>query len=209
MPVVLYERQREIIDFISQFIQKNGYAPTLQNIADAMGLSSLATVHEHIEVLVKKGVLKKHGSRKSRSLEIVDDKLAGRNQGVKLPILGFIAAGKPIEPFSDPNAYLNVSPTLVSGKKRSFVLQVRGDSMIEEGIVDGDFVVVEEEHNVKDGDIVVALLENGLATLKKFFKEATRIRLEPANARMQPIFANDVAIQGKVIAVIRKFVNIN
>ncbi len=206
MPVVLYERQREIIDFISQFIQKNGFAPTLQDIATAMGLSSLATVHEHIEVLVQKGVIKKHGSRKNRSLEIVDDKLAGKNQGVRLPILGFIAAGKPIEPFSDPSAYLNVSPTLVSGKKRSFVLQVRGESMIEEGIVDGDFVVVEEEHNVKDGDIVVALLENGLATLKKFFKEATRVRLEPANAKMQPIYATDVAIQGKVIAVIRKFI---
>jgi len=207
MPVVLYERQREIIDYISQFIQKNGTAPALKDIAEAMGLNSLATVHEHLEVLIKKGVIKKTGSRKNRSLEIVDKGLASMEHGVRLPILGFIAAGKPIEPFSDPNAFLNVSPSMVPGKKRSYILQVKGDSMIDEGILDGDYVVVEEEHNVANGDIVVALLENGLATLKKFFKEATRIRLEPANAKMVPIYSTDVQIQGKVIAVIRKFQN--
>lgn len=205
MPVVLYEKQRQIIDFISQFIQKNGSAPNLKDIADAMSLHSLATVHEHLEILVKKGVLKKSGTRKNRVLEIVDKKLGCQNNGVQLPILGFIAAGKPIEPFSDPTAFINIAPGMVSGKKRSFVLQVRGESMIEEGILDGDFVIVEEETNVNNGDIVVALLENGLATLKKFFKEATRVRLEPANAKMAPIFATSVQIQGKVIAVIRKF----
>jgi repressor LexA len=205
MPVVLYERQRQIIDFISQFIQKHGHAPSLKDIADAMGLSSLATVHEHIAILVRKGVLKKSGSRSNRSLEIVDEKLAGMDKGVRLPILGFIAAGQPIEPYSDPKAYLHVAPAMLTGKKRSYVLQVRGESLIEEGIYDGDYVVIEERHDVKDGDIVVALLETGLATLKKFFKEATRIRLEPANAKMAPIFAQKVEIQGKVIAVIRKF----
>lgn len=205
MPVVLYERQRQIIDFIAQFIQRNGYAPNLKQIAQAMNLHSLATVHEHLEILVRKGVLKKTGKRKGRILEIVDKKLADIDRGVQLPILGFIAAGKPIEPFSDPAAFLSVAPTMISGKARSYVLQVKGESMIGDGIMDGDYVVVEERHDVNNGDIVVALLDNGLATLKKFFKEATRIRLEPSNAKMSPIYATNVQIQGKVIALIRKF----
>lgn len=205
MPVVLYERQREILDFIVQFIQRYRFAPSLKDIAKAMNLNSLATVHEHIEILVRKGVLKKTGTRRNRGLEIVDKKLANMDMGVQLPILGFIAAGKPIEPFSDPNAFINVAPSMVSGKKRAYVLQVRGDSMVEDGILDGDYVIVEEKHEVHNGDIVVALLENGLATLKKFFKEATRIRLEPANAKMAPIYTTEVKIQGKVIGLIRKF----
>jgi repressor LexA len=205
MPVVLYERQRQIIDFIAQFIQRNGYAPNLKQIADAMGLSSLATVHEHIEILVKKGVLRKTGQRKTRSLEIVDKKLSDIDAGLQLPILGFIAAGKPIEPFSDPSAFLSVAPSMISGKSRSYILQVKGESMIGDGIMDGDYVVIEERHDVKNGDIVVALLDNGLATLKKFFKEATRVRLEPSNAKMAPIYATSVQIQGKVIALVRKF----
>lgn len=205
MPVVLYEKQRQILDFISQYIQKYGFAPPLKDIARAMNLRSLATVHEHIKILERKGVIRKSGSRKNRFLEIVDDNLANVQEGVKVPILGFIAAGKPIEPFSDPAAYLHLAPSMVKGKKRSYILQVTGDSMVEEGILDGDYVVIEERHDVRNGDIVVALLENGLATLKKFFKEATRIRLEPANAAMAPIYATKVKIQGRVVALIRRF----
>ena len=205
MPVILYEKQRQILDFIAQFIQKYGTAPSLKDIARSMNLKSLATVHEHISILVKKGVLKKSVKDGFKSLEIVDKYLAKVDKGIRLPILGFIAAGKPIEPYSDPTAFLHVAPEMLSGKKRAYVLKVRGDSMIEEGIFDGDFVIVEERHDVRDGDIVVALLENGLATLKKFFKEATRVRLEPANANMAPIYATKVQIQGKVIALIRKF----
>lgn len=205
MPIVLYEKQRQIIDFISQFIQKYSFAPSLRDIAEAMNLHSLATVHEHIQTLVKKGVLKKSGRGKNRHLDIVDKRLSNMDSGVQLPILGFIAAGKPIEPFSDPNAFLGIAPSMISGKKRAYVLQVRGESMIDEGILDGDYVVVEERQEVRNGDIVVALLENGLATLKKFFKEATRVRLEPANAQMAPIYATKVQIQGKVIAVVRRF----
>jgi len=204
MPVVLYRRQKQIVDFISQYIQANGHSPTLQEIADAMSLSSLATVHEHIATLVRKGVLKKYEGS-VRGLEIVDSRYDVSKAGVNLPILGFIAAGKPIEPYTDPNASFSVSPAMVSGKKRSFVLQVRGDSMVEEGILDGDFVIIEEDQEVKNGDIVVALLENGLATLKRFFKEATRVRLEPANSSMSPIYATNVKVQGKVVGVIRKF----
>lgn len=208
MPVTLYRRQKQIIDFVAQYIQRNGHSPTLQEIANAMGLSSLATVHEHIATLVRKGVLKKFDGS-VRGLEIVDERYSPQGSGLNLPILGYIAAGKPIEPHTDPNASLGVSPTMVSGKKRSFVLQVKGDSMVDEGILDGDFVVVEEDRQVVNGDIVVALLENGLATLKRFFKEATRIRLEPANSKMSPIYATNVKIQGKVVGVIRKFGAIN
>lgn len=205
MAVTLYKRQRQIVDFISQFIQKNGYSPTLQEIADAIGVSSLATVHEHLQALVKKKVIKKYEGA-VRGLEVIDSKLANLST-LELPIMGFIAAGRPIEPHTDPDASIRISPTMVSGKKRSFVLQVKGDSMIEEGIFDRDYVVIEEtgEDTVIDGDIVVALLDNGLATLKRFFKEKTRIRLEPANSSMSPIFATNVKIQGKCVGVIRRY----
>jgi repressor LexA len=204
MPVTLYKRQRQIIDFIAQYIQKNGYSPTLQDIADAIGVSSLATVHEHLQALVKKGVIRKYEGA-VRGIELLDRKLERLTRGIALPISGFIAAGKPIEPYTDPDAVFKVSPSMVSGKKRAFVLQVKGESMVEEGILDGDYVVIEEQDDVRDGDIVVALLENGLATLKRYFKEATRIRLEPANSTMSPIFAKNVRVQGKVVGVIRRF----
>ena len=208
MPVTLYKRQKQIVDFIAQYIQSHGHSPTLQEIANAMGLSSLATVHEHIATLVRKGVLKKYDGS-VRGLEIVDQRYATTGDGLSLPILGFIAAGKPIDPYTDPNATFSVSPNMVTGKKRSFVLQVKGDSMVEEGILDGDYVVIEEDKEANNGDIVVALLENGLATLKRFFKEATRIRLEPANSSMSPIYATNVKIQGKVVGVIRRFGEVN
>jgi repressor LexA len=140
-----------------------------------------------------------------RGLELLDKELGHAIDGVELPILGYIAAGSPIQPLTDPNATLRVASAMLTGKKRSFVLQVRGDSMIEEGILDGDFVVIEEQNNVYDGDIVVALLDNGLATLKKFFREATRVRLEPANSTMKPIYAQNVTVQGKVVGLVRRF----
>ena len=204
MPVTLYKRQKQILDFISQFIQKNGYSPTLQQIADALGVSSLATVHEHLNAMAKKKIIKKYEGA-VRGIEIVNKNLGEIKKGIELPILGFIAAGAPIEPYTDPNATTSVPPGMLSGKRRAFVLQVKGESMVEEGILDGDFVVVEEQQEAKNGDIVVALLENGLATLKRYFKESTRIRLQPANSKMQPIYATDVKVQGKVVGVIRKF----
>ena len=119
--------------------------------------------------------------------------------------LGFIAAGAPIEPYTDPNAAINIPASFVSGKKRTYVLQVRGESMIEDGIMDGDHVIIEQAEAANNGEIVVALLDNGMATLKRFFKETTRIRLEPANAKMQPIFVKNVRIQGKVVGLVRRY----
>lgn len=204
MPITLYKRQKQIIDFIGQYIQKFGTSPTLQEIADALGVSSLATVHEHLQSLVKKGVIRRFEGA-VRGLELLDKEMGHAIDGVELPILGFIAAGAPIQPMTDPNATLKVASAMLTGKKRSFVLQVRGDSMIEEGILDGDFVVIEEQNNAHDGDIVVALLDNGLATLKKFFRETTRVRLEPANSAMKPIYAQNVTVQGKVVGLVRRF----
>ncbi len=204
MAVTLYRRQRQIVDFIAQYLQKHGYAPTLKEIAECLGVSSLATVHEHLNALVKKRVIRKYEGA-VRGIELIDKKIGQALEGVFLPIMGYIAAGRPIEPMTDPEAKLSVSPNMVSGKRRSFVLQVKGDSMIEDGILDGDYVVVEEQEDANDGQIVVALLENGLATLKRFYREATRVRLEPANASMRPIYATSVRIQGRVVGVIRRF----
>lgn len=204
MPITLYKRQKQILDFITQYVQKNGFSPTLTEIAKALGVSSLATVHEHLATMVKKGIIKRyHGS--VRGIEIVGQKEKILSNEVELPLLGMIAAGQPIEPHTDPNASLSVPPGMLSGQKRAYVLQVKGTSMIDDGILDGDFVVVEQKETANNGEIVVAILENGFATLKRFFKEATRIRLEPANSQMAPIFAKDVKIQGKVVGVIRKF----
>lgn len=204
MAVTLYKRQRQIVDYIAQYIQKNGFSPTLKEIAGAIGVSSLATVHEHLQALQRKNVIKKHEGT-VRGIELVDRTFLNITDSVDLPILGFIAAGSPIEPYTDTDATFKVSPEMVSGKKRAYILQVKGQSMIEDHIDDGDYVVIEETSNVNNGDIVVALLDNGLATLKRFYKEVTRVRLEPANSTMSPIYATNVQIQGRVVGLIRKF----
>lgn len=203
MAPVIYKRQRQILDFIRQHIETYGSAPTLKQIAEALGVSSLATVHEHLQALERKGLIsKKDGVVRGIELTQVFSKTS---EGLEVPIMGFIAAGSPIEPYTDPNAMLSISPDMVSSAKRVFVLQVRGQSMIEDGILDGDYVVVEQQDRATNGDIVVALLDNGLATLKRFYKEATRIRLEPANRMMAPIFAKNVTIQGRVVGLIRRY----
>ncbi|OGJ38867.1 MAG: repressor LexA [Candidatus Pacebacteria bacterium RIFOXYB1_FULL_39_46] len=204
MAVTLYKRQRQIVDYIVQYIQKNGFSPTLKEIAGAIGVSSLATVHEHLQALERKNVIKRHEGT-VRGIEMVDRTFLRVTDSIDLPILGFIAAGSPIEPYTDPEATFKVSPEMVTSKKRAYILQVKGQSMIEDHIDDGDYVVIEETQEVNNGDIVVALLDNGLATLKRFYKEVTRVRLEPANANMSPIYATNVQIQGRVVGLIRKF----
>lgn len=204
MAITLYRRQKQIYDYIYQYIQKFGCSPTLQQIADAISVHSLATIHEHLQAMVKKGVIRKYEGA-VRGLSIVDKKLGETLKGIEIPILGFIAAGTPIEPYTDPNATLDVSPAMLTGNKPSFVLQVKGESMIEDGILPDDYVVIEQQEIARDGDIVVALLDNGFATLKRYYKEASRVRLEPANSKMSPIFTTKVKIQGKVVGVIRRY----
>lgn len=204
MPITLYRRQKQILDFIKQYIEKYGYSPTLAEIAESIGVSSLATVHEHLGALSQKGVIKRFEGA-VRGIEVIDQKISSVLKGIELPILGFIAAGQPIMTYTDPDATVNVPPNMVSGKRRTYVLQVKGDSMIEDGILDGDYVIIEEQQTATDGEIVVALLDNGLATLKRFYREPDRIRLEPANAAMDPIYATDVKIQGRCVGVIRRF----
>jgi len=204
MAPIIYKRQGQILDFIKQYIQSNGSAPTLKQIAEAIGVSSLATVHEHLSALENKGLIKRKAG-KTRSIDLINKDTEFSEEGLEVPILGFIAAGAPIEPYTDPNASFSIPSAFVSGKKRVYVLKVRGESMIEEQIRDGDYVVVEQSEEARNGDIVVALLDNGMATLKRFFRETTRIRLEPANAQMNPIFVKNVKIQGKVVGLIRRY----
>ena len=204
MAPVIYKRQGQILDFIRQHIESSGSAPTLKQIAEAIGVSSLATVHEHLTTLEKKGLIKRKFG-KNRSIILNGEILNYSQESINVPILGYIAAGAPIEPYTDPNANMPIPSNFVSGNKRTFLLQVKGESMIEEQIKDGDYVVIEQSEIASNGDIVVALLDNGMATLKRFFKETTRIRLEPANAKMSPIFVKNVRIQGKVVGLIRKY----
>ncbi|MFH1601852.1 MAG: transcriptional repressor LexA [Candidatus Shapirobacteria bacterium] len=205
MPPVLYRRQRQILDFINQYVEKFGYSPTLGEIREALGVSSLSTICEHLDTLEKKKMIRRYKGA-VRGIEVLENDVSlGLEKGIEVPILGFIAAGEPIEPHTDPNASVLVPQQMVSGKKRSFVLQVKGESMIEEGILPDDYIIVEERSDAQDGDVVVAILENGFATLKKFFREKDRFRLEPANSQMKPIFAKKLTIQGKAIGIIRNF----
>jgi repressor LexA len=209
MATILYKRQKQILDYIEKNISKYGYAPTLTEIAQYLGLSSLATVHEHLAVLEKKGLIRRYRGA-VRGIEVLFDKAENKIEKiaaafVELPVLGFIACGEPIEPYSDPNATIGVNASLVRPGDQSFVLQAKGDSMIDDGILSGDYVVVREQKEATNGDIVVAVLRNGFATLKRYYREASRIRLQPANSTMSPIYVTDVEIRGKVVAVIRQF----
>ena len=208
MSWVLYQKQRRILTWLAQYIQKNGYAPTLREMARGLQLSSVATVHEHLSNLRDRGLIEWDRKSRRRSIRILDHNVASRTVApgpIELPIMGYIAAGMPIQTFNDPNAVIAVPTSMVPEKRRSYVLQVRGDSMVDVGILDHDYVVVEETEEVSNGTVAVALLENGMATLKRIYKEATRVRLEPANSTMSPIFANRVRIQGRVIGVIRRY----
>lgn len=202
MVAIIYKRQKEILELITKSISKYGYAPTLTEIADKLNLSSLATVHEHLATLEKKGFIRRYRGA-VRGIEVLDQDVG--NTSIELPILGFIACGQPLEPYTDPNATLAVSAGVVKAGDKSFVLQAKGDSMIDDGILSGDFVVVKEQQNANNGDIVVAVLKNGFATLKRYYQEIDRIRLQPANSTMSPMYVTDVTIRGKVVAVIRQF----
>lgn len=209
MPGVLYKKEREVLEFLAQFQNQYGYSPTLTEIARATNHRSNSTIHAIIRSLVEKGYVQKVEGN-ARVLKIIDTKImntmgTGNQTSVELPLMGYIAAGKPLEPHSDPNATFSVSASMLTGQKTAYVLQVKGTSLIEDGILDGDYVVIEKSHEVNQGDIVVAIVDDNLATLKKFYKENGRVVLKPANATMQPIYPRSLIIQGKVVGVVRKF----
>ncbi len=206
--MAITKRQRQVYDFIAEFVQKNQYSPSFEEIGQGLGLSSLATVHKHVTNLEKKGLLSRDYNR-SRSIDLLPPK--GRlkqamsvNTGMVLPLLGRIAAGQPIEAIERPET-ISLSDWVRS--KEVFVLEVSGESMQDEHIVNGDYVLVEKSKTAHNGDIVVALVEGTDATLKRFYREGDSIRLQPSNAKMKPIIvaARDVEIQGRVIGVLRKY----
>jgi repressor LexA len=197
----LTKRQREIFDYLTDFIQQHGYAPSLEEIGKRFGLSSLATVHKHLTNLQDKGFIRRAWNR-SRSVEVVPTK-TGR--ALELPLLGYVAAGSPIEAIVGSES-IAVPEDLV-GKRETYVLRVRGDSMIDEQIRDGDFVIVEDRKTAENGEMVIALLEGSDVTLKKFYRENGHVRLQPANTSMSPIVvaADRVQVRGVVVGVMRKY----
>ncbi len=198
----LTKRQREILDYLNEFIQQHGYAPSLEEIGRRFGLSSLATVHKHLTNLQEKGFIKRAWNR-SRSVELMPTRMTG--QAVEVPLLGYVAAGTPIEAIAS-NDTITVPEDIV-GNRETYVLRVRGDSMIDEQIRDGDFVVVEDRKTANNGEMVIALLGGSDVTLKKFYRESGRVRLQPANPTMQPIYVEGdrVQIQGVVVGVMRRY----
>jgi len=206
--MAITKRQREVYDFIYEFVQKNGYSPSFEEIGNGLGLSSLATVHKHISNLEKKGLLKRDYNR-SRSIDVLPVRGLFKRQAPKtvdlsLPLMGRIAAGQPIEAVENPET---ISLGDITRSKDVFVLQVKGESMKDEHIVDGDYVLVEKGNTARDGEIVVALVENSEATLKRLYRDGQNIRLQPSNAAMKPIIvpAKSVQVQGRVVGVLRKY----
>lgn len=198
----LTKRQRQILDYINDFVGDNGYTPSYREMGDYFGLSSPATIHAHVQSLQNKGFLKT-SFNEARSIELVKTE-TNWSQAIELQLAGLITAGKPIEAIEERET-IAIPIDFVRDSANSYVLRVKGESMIEEGIMDGDYVIVERNPSPANGDVVVALLNNAYATLKKFYRETNRIRLQPANSTMKPIYAKDPLIQGVVRGVIRKF----
>lgn len=208
MPGVLYKKERQVLEFLAQFQSKYGYSPTLVEIAKATGHRSVSTIHVIIRSLVDKGYVQKVDGN-ARVLKIKDENIMqtflGVEPSIELPLMGYIAAGKPLEPHTDPNATFQISASLVSGAKSAYVLQVKGESMIEDGILDGDYVIIERVTQAKNGELIVALVDDNMATLKKYYFEQGVVVLKPANSEMQPIYPKNIRVQGKVVGLVRKF----
>jgi repressor LexA len=199
---MLTKRQKEMVDYLDAYIRKNGYAPTLEEIGRQFGLSSLATVHKHLTNLERKGVIRRKWNR-SRALDVLPQE--PRTAAVTLPLLGRVAAGSPIEPLEQGDTI--AVPEELIGRGETFVLRVKGRSMVNEGILDGDYIVVQSRAQADNGETVVALVR-GEATVKRFYREkAGMVRLQPASDEMAPILAraSDVEIRGVVVAVMRKY----
>lgn len=209
--MALTRRQKELVDFVVKFVSDHGYSPSYEEIASGMGLASLATVHKHIQALEAKHYLRRNYNH-SRSLEVGERFFAEERarqkepvQGASVPLLGRIAAGTPVEAIPNPET---LAFSDFTSSPNTFALQVRGDSMIDDHICSGDYVLVEKADSVKDGEIVVALVDGTDATLKRLYREpGGQIRLQPANAAMQPILLDpqQLQVQGRVLAVLRKY----
>jgi repressor LexA len=208
--MALTPRQKEVLDFILKFSEQHGYSPSFEEIAGGVDLASLATVHKHVSALEQKGYLKRRFNE-SRSIEVAAEYKQAeltrtRSAGPgEIPLLGRIAAGTPVEAVQNPET-LNFAD--FAGSSETFALQVRGDSMIDDHILSGDYVLVQRTDRVRDGEIVVALVDGTETTLKRLYREPDgRYRLQPANAAMQPILvaSDQLQIQGRVLAVLRKY----
>ncbi len=200
--MILTKRQKQLYDYIDDFIARNGYAPTLEEIGEQFKLSSLATVHKHLSNLEEKGLIKRKWNF-SRAIELIPQQK--RTGAVELPLLGYVAAGTPIEVLENAESF--TVPEEFVRRQNTFALKVKGNSMIDDGIWDGDYIIVEERPNASNGETVVALV-NGEATVKRFYREkGGKIRLLPANESMKPIVVNgkDVTVRGVVVAVMRKY----
>jgi repressor LexA len=207
-------RKQRIIEYIATTTRQRGYPPSVREIAQAVDLASTSAGHHHLQALERDGMLER-GASASRALKLTPSAAirAGSNgpmaapvsnlESYSLPVIGEIAAGGPIEAYQDASETLTV-PDALSANGDAYVLKVRGDSMIDAHITDGDFVVIKPQQTARDGDIVVAQVEDNGVTLKRFFKEKNRIRLQPANERYEPMFYDDVRIQGKLVGVIRR-----
>lgn len=195
----LTKRQQEIFEYISSYIDKNNYSPTYEEIKDNFGLSALSTVHEHITELVNKGYLSRD-KKSPRGIAVIPKK----KQYMEIPLLGLIRAGKPIEAIETVNEFIRIvrEPFL---KGNLYALKVEGDSMIEEGIFDNDIIIAKKQSVADNGDMVVAIIDENEATLKKFYVEKNKIKLQPANPKYEPIYRKDVEIRGVVVKIIRDF----
>lgn len=193
----LTKKQKEIYDYLCQFINDNGYSPSYREIAEFFDYSSVATVAEFMEILKQKGYLNKEQSARSLQLTPTFDP-----EIYEIPLMGVVTAGRPIEAIRTKET-IDIPRDMMG--KNVFALKVRGDSMIDDGIFDGDYIIIEKIDNPKNGDIVVALLNNENVTLKRFYREKYRIKLQPANKKYQPIYSNQVIVQGRVKGVIRKY----
>ena len=205
MTKILPKKKQQILSFLKDYIEDKSYAPTLKEIAEHFGLSSPATVHEHIEYLEEHGFIKKDdGTIKITDYNEDEDETFLEGDSIQLPIAGLITAGYPIEAIEDRTEMLTV-PRELARRPDCFVLKVKGDSMVESLIDDGDYVVMQKQDYASDGDIVVALLDDGSATLKEYHKEKNYIRLQPRNQNYKPIKVKNVVIQGKVVGIIRQY----
>ena len=200
----LTDRQQAVLTYVKEHCDARGYAPSLAEIGEACGQISATAALAHVVALEKKGYLKRDPHR-ARGLEVVPQATEERKADVyRLPVVGDIAAGRPVEAYEDHSESLWVEASLARSP-RNFVLRVRGQSMIGDGIYDGDFVVVEPQDSAENGDTVVALVGGSGVTLKRFYRERGHVRLQPANPYLEPMIVTDVTVQGKVVAVIRRF----